>query len=99
MIVTPNYKDCIGFKVVGDSMIEDSILENDVIIVNPKIQPKDNNMVVVNLNGLLLVKRIKIVGDKWELHSSKKGVDPITQYDQDNFIYLGKVIEIRKFII
>lgn len=97
LLVTPNYKDCIGFKAIGDSMTGDDIKENDILIVNPKQQPRDNSVVVVNLNGLLLVKRIKIVeNNKWELHSSKQGILPITEYDQDTLIYIGKVIEVRK---
>ncbi len=100
LAVTPNYKNCIGFKAIGDSMIGDDIRENDIIIINPNIKPRDNELVIVNLNGLLLVKRIKIVDNNhWELHSSKKGIAPIIEYDQDTLVYIGKVIEVRKFFI
>lgn len=45
-------------KVAGDSMIEASIFEGDLLVVDRSLDPKPNDIVIAALNGELTVKRL-----------------------------------------
>ncbi len=56
--------DTFLVKVEGDSMINASIQDGDILVVDKAIEPLNNKIVVANINGELTVKRLKIVGTK-----------------------------------
>ena len=46
-----------ALEVVGDSMIDEGILEGDIIVVEEKPEPNNGDMVVANIDGEATVKR------------------------------------------
>lgn len=56
------------FEVTGDSMINAEIFSGDIIAVDCRLQPKDGNIVLAEINGELTLKRLKIIR-----HSASNG--------------------------
>jgi DNA polymerase V len=59
-------------RVTGDSMIDAGIHNDDLLIVDRSIEPKDKNIVIAALNGELTVKRIRIRRGKITLEPENK---------------------------
>lgn len=49
-------------RVSGDSMMKEGIRENDILVVDRSLQPKDGDIVIAALNGDLTVKRLHLKG-------------------------------------
>jgi DNA polymerase V len=60
------------FEVTGDSMINADIYSGDVVAVDCRLQPKDGNIVLAEINGELTLKRLKIVKHKASKHGTEK---------------------------
>ncbi len=75
-------------KVTGNSMINANIYEGDSLILDTKSIPKQNEIVVINVNGENLVKRITFNDSKIILNSENEDYTPyeIKTYDEFNFI-------------
>ena len=56
LITKPKATFCI--RVVGDSMIEAGIKENDILVVDSSMEPSHNKIVVAAVDGDLTVKRL-----------------------------------------
>jgi DNA polymerase V len=52
-----NIEATFFIRVSGDSMINVGIYNNDIIIVDRSISPKNRSIVVASLNGELVIKR------------------------------------------
>lgn len=52
----------------GNSMLDAGICEGDWLFVDRSIEPRDGHIVLAWLDGEFLVKRLRIVGGKPELH-------------------------------
>ncbi|HAL44770.1 MAG: peptidase S24 [Planctomycetes bacterium GWF2_42_9] len=59
-------------RVTGDSMIDAGIHQDDLLIVDRSLEPKDKNIVIAALNGELTVKRIRIRRGKITLEPENK---------------------------
>jgi len=96
-------KKLIGLRIKGDSMIDDSIEDGDVIIIdcskNNAYKPKQGDMVVARLDeDSPTLKRIYIKGNKIELRPSNNKYSSIITV-KNNVIIEGKVVGlIRSFL-
>ena len=64
-------------KAIGDSMIGDGIHENDLLIVDRKIEATDGKIVIAAVDGSLTVKRLYKRNGIIQLHASNKNYVPI----------------------
>lgn len=74
----------------GDSMIGEGIFSGDLLIVSRSEKVLNNDIIVANLNGVFVCKRIDMKGTR--LLSSAKGFMPYTLQSGDEFQLEGVVI-------
>lgn len=86
-----NEKNILVCKVVGDSMVGANIYSGDTLIVDTKSEPKNEDIVVVNLNDQTFVKRLVIAKDGTYLYSENASIKPYKVNNNDNFKVLGIV--------
>jgi len=94
--LVPLDSDCFLLKVQGDSMIEDQICSGDFVVVEPRQQPRNGEIVVALLNGEeATLKRFYHEGEKVRLQPANSSMEPIYT---DNVTVRGVVIGVlRKF--
>jgi len=83
-------------KVKGDSMIGAGIHNSDVLLVDRNEIPKDNSIVVAEVNHKLVVKRLKIGYNQVMLHSENKKYSPILVQKNYDFKIWGVVRSVIK---
>ena len=90
--IDSNYLLC---KVSGDSMIDDGIIENDVLIVDRNPEIVEDKIIVASVNDILFVKRYKKdSGGEW-LHSANAKYKAFKINDDVDF----KIVGVVKMII
>jgi len=87
-----------ALRVRGDSMIEDHVLDNDLVIVEKREVPRDGEMVVALVrNSEATLKRFRREGRKIRLEPANPSYEPIV-LDQEDVKIQGVVVGIlRKF--
>lgn len=95
-IITYNKNKSFLAEVSGSSMIDAGISPGDHIVVNPTFIPEDNDIVVVALNGLLVVKRFKIIESDRYLFSDNINILPVKLNGADSIKIFGVVEHILK---
>ena len=82
------------FRAVGDSMIEAGILDGDLLFVAPvrKIREAARNIVVCNVAGTTLVKRLDLRAGRIRLVSRNERYAAIDVNDEDDFHLTGIVV-------
>lgn len=78
-------------RVVGDSMIEEGIEENDLLVVDRSLEPEDGDLAVCCLDGEFTLKRIKIDDRQILLVPSNHHYQPIVVAPDDDFTVWGIV--------
>jgi DNA polymerase V len=88
-------------RVNGDSMVGANISHGDLLVCD-RLQiendsiPDDGQIVVCLLNGCPLVKRLKINGFSWELHSENDSYTPLLLKGHDKIEIIGLVRNVIK---
>lgn len=78
------------FRVQGNAMIDAGIFDGDVLVVDRSIEPKHNDIVLVNLNNEFLVKRLYKRSGAVKLVSENPIYPPLVINERDDFaIFLG----------
>lgn len=79
-------------RVVGDSMIEEGIEEDDILVIDRAIEPENGDLAVCCLDGEFTLKRIRITdkGDIFLIPSNHR-YDPIPVTDGNELIIWGIV--------
>ncbi len=72
-----------ALKVVGDSMIDDGILDNDYIFVRKRAHAAAGDIVVVLIDGEATVKRYYPEGDRIRLQPANATMKPIYIHKND----------------
>ena len=89
-------EEYFALRVHGDSMINAGIRDNSVLIVHKQPVATCGDIVVAMLNGEQTVKRFKIFGDcNIFLMPENPEFEPIPVLKGDDFLVLGKVVEVR----
>ena len=73
-----------ALEVVGDSMIDEGILEGDFIVVEENPDPSNGDMVVANIDGEATVKRFyREDGNTIRLQPANEKYNPIYVRNRD----------------
>lgn len=92
-IVTKQHKDVFLLKIVGDSMIDDGILNGDYVIVKPQSTIENGQIGVAVLDDEATVKRIFIKSNHLLLKPANPKYKPMTYKRGDKAVsIIGKVI-------
>jgi SOS-response transcriptional repressor LexA len=75
-----------NFIVEGDSMKDCGLRNGMVVKINRSKIAKDNNIVVVKINGKLFIKELRIINGKVEFHSKNKKFENITEFKEYQII-------------
>lgn len=81
-------------KVSGNSMIDASIHNGDILVVDRSLEPADRKVVIAVFNGELTVKRIKATGGRVVLISENKDYSPLQVEEEMNFEVSGVVTNV-----
>ncbi|KAF0153576.1 MAG: repressor LexA [Ignavibacteria bacterium] len=93
-------KDSFLLRVRGNSLVDVNIINGDVVIVNPNLEPKNGNVVASVLEDAALVKRFYKTENGIELHSENKEYEPIIiDPIRTSFKIVGVVVGIYRSMI
>ncbi|WP_229267023.1 translesion error-prone DNA polymerase V autoproteolytic subunit [Leptospira sp. mild_001] len=90
-LVIQNPNSTFFGRVKGDSMVEEGIKDQDIIVIDKSIKPQSGNTVVCALDGVIVVKTLKIKGKKIILESSNAKYEPIEIKKENEFEIWGIV--------
>jgi repressor LexA len=85
-----------ALRVQGQSMRDAGILPDDLVIVDSRAEVRHGDVVVARLDGEATVKRLWRSGRRTELHPENPAFAPIVPRAGQDFVLLGKVIEVRR---
>ncbi len=85
-------------KVKGNSMIDAGINNNDVLVVDKSLEPKNNRIAICFIDGEFTVKRIKLEKDCLYLMPENKNYNPIQITENTQFIIWGIVTYVIKAV-
>jgi repressor LexA len=95
LVVDPSFlkkaEDAFALRVKGDSMINAGINDKDLVIVSPKEQAKNGDIVVAMLNDEATVKTFEFLNNKIRLIAENNAYLPIEVKSEDDFKLIGKV--------
>lgn len=83
-------------RVVGDSMIDVGIFEDDMLVVDKSQKAKSNDIVVALLEGEFTTKRYVQEGNKYYLVAENKMYKPIELTEEMNFRVWGVVVGLAR---
>lgn len=84
-------------RVSGDSMVDDGIVSNDILIVDRSLEPNREDIIIACLNGEFTVKRIKYKDGFVYLIPANSKYKEIKILPEDDFTVWGVVTSlIRK---
>jgi len=95
LVVDPSFlkkaEDAFALRVKGDSMINAGINDKDLVIVSPREQAKNGDIVVAMLNDEATVKKFEFINNKIRLIAENNAYLPIEVRSEDDFKIIGKV--------
>ena len=95
LVVDPSFlkkaEDAFALRVKGDSMINAGINDKDLVIVSPKEQARNGDIVVAMLNDEATVKKFEFINNKIRLIAENNSYLPIEVKNEDDFKLIGKV--------
>lgn len=78
-------------RVSGESMINDGIDPDDIIVIDRSLEPQDGDLAVCCVDGDFTLKRIRIEADKAWLIPANEAFDPILVTPENRFEVWGVV--------
>lgn len=90
-VIVPHPETTFLARVDGNSMEEAGILDEDILVIDRAIEPKDGDIAVCYLNGEFTVKRISLQKGKLFLVPANRSFAPIPVDYSDDFIVWGIV--------
>lgn len=79
------------FEVAGDSMIDAGIFPGATLVVNRSVKPKSSNVVIVDVDGEWMVKRLYKRGPTVRLLSANPAYAPIEFTEGQELVIFGVV--------
>jgi len=102
LVVDPSFlkkaEDAFALRVKGDSMINAGINDRDLVIVSPREQAKNGDIVVAMLNDEATVKKFEFINNKIRLIAENNAYLPIEVKSEDDFKLIGKVKGIVRWL-
>ncbi|UOG50893.1 translesion error-prone DNA polymerase V autoproteolytic subunit (plasmid) [Leptospira noguchii] len=90
-LVIQNPNSTFFGRVKGKSMEEEGIKDQDIIVIDKSIKPQNGNIVVCTIDGVFVIKTLKIKGKKIELESSNSKYKTIEIKKENEFEIWGTV--------
>lgn len=91
-------QDCFALKVKGDSMINAGIFENDLVIVTPRTDAANGDIVVAMLEDEVTVKTFEKKKEGIRLLPHNEHYEPIEIDSSKEFKIVGKVTGVVRWI-
>jgi repressor LexA len=92
-----SYKDCFLLKVHGESMRDAGIIDGDMVIVQPKEEANNNEIVAVLIGDEATVKKFRREDDKVVLMPENPDFKPIVlDRDSGDFKIVGAVVGLMR---
>ena len=85
-------------RVKGNSMIDASINDGDLLVIDKSIEPADGKIAVCFIDGEFTVKRIKLEKDACLLMPANEKFNPIKVTEENNFLIWGIVTHVIKSV-
>jgi repressor LexA len=85
------HKDAFALRVTGDSMIEEGIFEDDIVIVNPEKEPINASIAVVLIHDEVTIKKFFKEGKHIRLVPANRLLKPVL-IDPRDAMLLGRVV-------
>lgn len=89
-------ESAFALRVRGSSMLDAGIEHGDTIFISTDFVPENDDLLVVNVDGSLLVKRLKIYGDMRVLVSERGGYPDLLLNGDESVSVFGVVESILK---
>jgi DNA polymerase V len=83
-------------RVSGDSMERAGILDNDVLVVDKSLEPRDGAIVIAVIDGELTVKRLRRRNGEVQLVPENPNYQPITILPEQEFLIWGVVTGVAR---
>ncbi|MDO5510026.1 MAG: translesion error-prone DNA polymerase V autoproteolytic subunit [Weeksellaceae bacterium] len=83
-------------RVCGQSMIDDGIADNDLLVVDRSLPPESGKIAVCFLDGEFTVKRLQIDSQGLWLIPANQAYSPILVTEENHFIIWGIVTHVIK---
>lgn len=83
-------------KVVGNSMQDAGIHDGDIVVVDKRLAPEDDDIAVCIINGEYTIKRLHLVKSQLFLMPENNSFKPIEVRESENFEVWGVVIHTLK---
>lgn len=87
-----------ALRVQGESMRDAGILHGDIVIVEPRADAANGDVVVARVAGEATVKTLRRVRGRIELHPANPDFEPIVPREGEEFQLVGKVLEVRRYL-
>jgi repressor LexA len=91
-------QDCFALKVKGDSMINAGIFENDLVIVIPRTDAANGDIIVAMLEDEVTVKTLEMKNDAIRLLPQNDNYSPIEIDRSKEFKIVGKVAGVVRWL-
>jgi repressor LexA len=91
-------EDCFALKVKGDSMVDAGIFENDLVIVIPRTDASNGDIIVAMLGDEVTVKTFERKKDRIRLLPQNKNYEPIEVNSLKEFKIVGKVTGVVRWL-
>lgn len=92
--LAPRPDSTFCLRVQGDSMINASIHEGDILIVDKSLQAKAGKIVIASVDGHLTVKRLHKEAEKMFLMPENDKYTPIELTSEQHIVILGVVTSV-----
>lgn len=95
-----NPKDSFILKINNDKHKHVFLFENDYIIINPNQTPEDDNLVVLEVENSIIIKKHLQKDDKCELNEDNKKTIPVEKSLFENkFKIIGVIVSVFNKIL
>lgn len=102
IIIDPSFikKDdgTFALKVKGDSMIDAGIFEGDLVIISPKANSLNGDIIVAKVDDEVTVKVYENKNNQIRLIPQNKMYEPIVVKDKNEFSIVGKVTGVVRWL-
>ena len=87
----PGNSDSIVCRVTGDSMTDENIFNNDILVVDTNAGDFKGKIIVASISGILFVKRLAENQGRFHLYSANEKYKPVPVDELPDFKIVGAV--------
>lgn len=83
-------------RVSGQSMVDAGLDDNDLLVIDRSLEPKNGKIAVCFLDGEFTVKRLRVENNTVWLQPENKNYKPIKITEENDFVIWGIVTNVIK---